>query len=147
MSDVATVDHTDHHDDHHHEETFWNKYVFPTDHKMIGMQYMFTGMFMALIGGFMAYAFRMQLAFPDMDIPLVGTLSPTEYNAFVTNHGTIMIFWVAMPVLIAAFGNFLIPLMVGMAEGCDVLRSVPARSRFRTLVMAVMGRRQLVFWD
>jgi cytochrome c oxidase subunit 1 len=116
MSDVATVDHhDDHHDDHHHEETFLSKYVFSTDHKMIGMQYMFTGMFMALLGGFMAYAFRMQLAFPDMDIPLVGTLSPTEYNAFVTNHGTIMIFWVAMPVLIAAFGNFLIPLMVG----CD----------------------------
>jgi cytochrome c oxidase subunit 1 len=119
MSDVATEEHThhqdDHHDDHHHEETFLSKYIFTTDHKMIGMQYMFTGMVMALFGGFMAYAFRMQLAFPDTDIPLVGTLSPTEYNAFVTNHGTIMIFWVAMPVLIAAFGNFLIPLMVG----CD----------------------------
>jgi cytochrome c oxidase subunit 1 len=115
MSDVATVDHTHHDDDHHHEETFLSKYVFPTDHKMIGLQYLFTGMFMALFGGFMAYAFRMQLAFPDTNIPFVGTLSPTEYNAFVTNHGTIMIFWVAMPVLIAAFGNFLIPLMVG----CD----------------------------
>ena len=36
-----------------------------------------------------------------------------EYNALVTNHGSIMIFWVAMPLLIAAFGNFLIPLMIG----------------------------------
>ena len=115
MSDVATHDQIDHHDDHHHEETFLSKYIFSTDHKMIGMQYMFTGLFLALFGGFMALAFRMQLAFPDTDITFVGTLSPTEYNAFVTNHGTIMIFWVAMPVLIAAFGNFLIPLMVG----CD----------------------------
>ena len=68
-----------------------------------------------LIGGFMAYVFRMQLAFPGMDVPLYGLVGPNEYNALVTNHGTIMIFWVAMPVLIAAFGNYLIPLMIG----CD----------------------------
>ena len=40
-------------------------------------------------------------------------VTPATYNALVTNHGTIMIFWVAMPVLIAAFGNYLIPLMIG----------------------------------
>ena len=102
------------HDEHdHHEQTFWQKYVFSTDHKMIAMQYMFTGMFMALIGGFFAYAFRMQLAFPGMDVPGWGVVSPADYNSLVTNHGTIMIFWVAMPVLIAAFGNYLIPLMIG----------------------------------
>ncbi len=89
------------------------KYIWSTDHKIIGMQYMFTGMFMALIGGFMAYAFRMQLAFPGASIPLFGVVSPGEYNSLVTNHGSIMIFWVAMPVLIAAFGNYLIPLMIG----------------------------------
>ncbi len=104
------------HDDHHHaEQSFWSKYVFSTDHKMIAMQYMFTGMAMALIGGFMAYAFRMQLAFPGVDVPGYGTVTAADYNALITNHGTIMIFWVAMPVLIAAFGNFLIPLMIG----CD----------------------------
>jgi cytochrome c oxidase subunit 1 len=100
---------------HHVEAGFWGKYVFSTDHKMIAMQYMFTGMFMALIGGFMAYAFRMQLAFPGIEVPGYGLVSPANYNALVTNHGAIMIFWVAMPVLIAAFGNFLIPLMCG----CD----------------------------
>ncbi len=104
------------HDDHgHHEQSFASKYLFSTDHKMIAMQYMFTGMAMALIGGFFAYAFRMQLAFPGMDVPFWGQVSAAEYNALVTNHGTIMIFWVAMPVLIAAFGNYLIPLMCG----CD----------------------------
>jgi cytochrome c oxidase subunit 1 len=104
------------HDEHHHEpQSFWSHYVFPTDHKMIAMQYMFTGMFMALIGGFFAYTFRMQLAFPGMEVPLYGLVSAGEYNSLVTNHGTIMIFWVAMPVLIAAFGNLLIPLMIG----CD----------------------------
>ncbi len=104
---------SDSHD--HHESHGFMSYAFSTDHKVIGMQYMFTGMAMALIGGFFAYAFRMQLAFPGMDVPLYGIVSSAEYNSLVTNHGTIMIFWVAMPVLIAAFGNFLIPLMIG----CD----------------------------
>ena len=89
------------------------KYMWSTDHKMIAKQYMFTGMFMAIIGGFMSYVFRMQLAFPGLSVPGYGVVSPGEYNALITNHGTIMIFWVAMPVLIAAFGNFLIPLMIG----------------------------------
>ena len=82
---------------------------------MIAMQYLFTGMAMALIGGFFAYVFRMQLGFPNQHVPGYGIVTPGRYNALVTMHGSIMIFWVAMPVLIAAFGNFLIPLMVG----CD----------------------------
>ena len=49
-----------------------SKYLFSTDHKMIAMQYMFTGMAMALIGGFFAYVFRMQMAFPGMDVPFFG---------------------------------------------------------------------------
>ncbi len=116
MAEVAhaEVGHGEHHDDHH-EQSFWSKYIFSTDHKIIGFQYMFTGMAMALIGGYFAYVFRMQLAFPGSSIPFWGTLSPAAYNSLVTNHGTIMIFWVAMPVLIAAMGNFLIPLMIG----CD----------------------------
>ncbi len=101
--------------DHHEELDFWGKYIFPTDHKMIGMQYMFTGIVMALIGGYMAYVFRMQLAFPGEHVPGFGTVTPQNYNALITNHGAIMIFWVAMPILIAALGNFLIPLMIG----CD----------------------------
>jgi cytochrome c oxidase subunit 1 len=110
-------DHGGHgHDDHGHHEPSWvMKYIFSTDHKMIAMQYMFTGMFMAVVGGFFAYAFRMQLAFPGANIPGWGVMNSAEYNSLVTNHGTIMIFWVAMPVLIAAIGNFCIPLMIG----CD----------------------------
>jgi cytochrome c oxidase subunit 1 len=70
---------------------------------------------MAILGGLMAYVFRMQLAFPGVEVPGYGMVSPGDYNFLVTSHGTIMIFWVAMPVLIAAFGNYLIPLMCG----CD----------------------------
>src|SRR5262245_57072987 len=99
----------------HHGEGFIKKYLWSTDHKIIAMQYLFTGMLMALIGGFTAYVFRMQLAFPGQPVPLFGRVSAASYNSLVTMHGTIMIFWVAMPVLLAAFGNFLIPLMLG----CD----------------------------
>ena len=99
----------------HAEPSFFHKYLWSTDHKMIAKQYMFTGMAMALIGAFMAYVFRMQLAYPGSTVPLFGHVSPVAYNALITNHGSIMIFWVAMPVLIAGFGNFLIPLMCG----CD----------------------------
>jgi len=115
MAESIPVEHAGGHAGHadHHELTFTQKYIFPPDHKMIAMQFMFTGMFMGIIGGFMAYVFRMQLAFPGADIPGWGQVSPVDYNALVTNHGTIMIFWVAMPVLIAAFGNYLIPLMIG----------------------------------
>ena len=100
---------------HHAEESFFRKYLFSTDHKVIGFQYLFTGMAMALIGGFTVYVFRMQLAFPGLSVPGWGRVSAHDYNSLVTTHGSVMIFWVAMPVLIAAFGNYLIPLMIG----CD----------------------------
>ncbi len=118
---ASTADHADHADHAgdaghaHHEPGFVKKYLWSTDHKMIAMQYLFTGMVMALIGGYFAYAFRMQMAFPGQHVPGFGFMAPGEYNGLVTSHGTIMIFWVAMPVLLAAFGNFLIPLMIG----CD----------------------------
>ena len=100
---------------HHEARASWRQYVFSTDHKVIGLQYMLTGMVMGLVGGLMAYGFRMQLAFPGQPVPGLGLVTPNIYNSLVTNHGSIMIFWFAMPVLIAGFGNFLIPLMIG----CD----------------------------
>ncbi len=115
MSQAAAAVQTDTHAEHHEELSFLHKYILPVDHKIIAMQYIFTGMIMAIIGGYFAYAFRMQLAFPGELVPLYGLVGPGEYNMLVTNHGTIMIFWVAMPVLIAGFGNYLIPLMIG----CD----------------------------
>ncbi|MCC6640854.1 MAG: cbb3-type cytochrome c oxidase subunit I [Deltaproteobacteria bacterium] len=99
----------------HAEQTFWQRYVFSTDHKTIAMQYLFTGMAMAVLGGFFSYVFRMQMAYPGAEVPFWGIVTPAAYNTLITNHGAIMIFWVAMPVLIAAFGNYLIPLMLG----CD----------------------------
>ena len=96
------------HDAHGHQEEGMDESTGSTDHKIICFQYLYTGMIMAAIGGFMAYAFRMQLLFPVKKCRFtVGELR--EYNV-LTNHGTIMIFWVAMPVLIAAFETTSSPL-------------------------------------
>lgn len=96
------------------ENSFVKRYLFSTDHKVIAKQYLLTGLVMAAVGGFLAYVFRHQLAFPGQTIPFYGSAIGSDvYNTMVTMHGTIMVFWVAMPVLLGFFGNFLIPLMIG----------------------------------
>lgn len=98
---------------HEHPQSFWSKYIFSTDHKTIGLQYIIMGLIMASVGGFLAYVFRMNLAFPGEYIPFFGNLNPQEYNTLVTNHGMIMVLWVAMPILLSGLGNLLIPIMIG----------------------------------
>ena len=73
-----------HDDEHaHHPQSFFHKYLWSTDHKMIAMQYLFTGAALALIGGYLAYVFRMQLAFPGQNVPgygLVTRASTTRWS-------------------------------------------------------------------
>src|SRR3970040_1940227 len=84
-------------------------YVWSTDHKMIAKQYLTLGLVMTLVGGFLAYVMRWQLAWPETEVPGFGAVGPETYNVLVTMHGTIMVFFVAMPILLGAFGNLLIP--------------------------------------
>lgn len=100
----------------HSHPGFIKKYIFSVDHKTIGIQYLITGLLMALVGGYLAYAFRYQLAYPNEAVPGFGMMGPDEYNRSITMHGTIMVFWVAMPVLLSGFGNYLLPLMVGAKD-------------------------------
>ncbi len=124
-TDVAHDDH-----DHHHKETFWNKYVFSQDHKMISKQFLITGMIMGIIGVAMSLLFRLQLAWPDKEWPIFeallgkwgadGVMDPNMYLALVTIHGTIMVFFVLTAGLSGTFSNLLIPLQIGardMASG------------------------------
>lgn len=96
-----------------HQAGFLKSYIFSTDHKVIGFQYTIIGLVMAAVGGFLAYVFRYNLAYPGENIPLFGELGAQQYNSFVTCHGMIMVFWVAMPILLSGLGNFLIPTMIG----------------------------------
>ena len=109
-----------------HELSFWRKYIFSQDHKVIGIQYALTSMFMAVLGGLLAMFIRLQLGWPGQSWPLLGRLFPSGmpdgqmnqafYLASVTMHGTIMIFFVLTTLLTGGFGNFLIPLMIGARD-------------------------------
>ena len=106
----------------HHEIGFLRKYVFSTDHKIIGIQFLITTLLMFLVGGALALGVRWQLAFPWREMPIIGRLlfsaqggaiSPEFYTMLFTMHATVMIFLVIIPILAGAFGNFLIPLQIG----------------------------------
>jgi cytochrome c oxidase subunit I len=110
----------------HVEHGFVRTYIFSTDHKMIGRQYLFYGLIMMILGGLLAILVRWQLAWPESPVPgfgwvpepfmFGGIIPPETYNAMFTMHATIMIFFVVMPILVGAFGNFLIPLMIGARD-------------------------------
>ena len=110
----------------HHELGFIRAYIFSTDHKMIGRQFLFMALFMMSIGGLMAMLMRWELAWPESSIPFLkwvpepymydGAIPPNTYNSMFTMHATIMIFFVVMPILVGCFGNFLIPLMIGARD-------------------------------
>jgi cytochrome c oxidase subunit 1 len=111
---------------HHHEETFISKYIFSLDHKMIGKQFLITGMAWAILGGLFSVLFRVQLAWPDETFPLLetlfsnwfdgGKLSTEAYYGLVTMHGTIMVFFVLTAGLSGTFANILIPLQIGARD-------------------------------
>lgn len=126
MSDTVAADAALAAHAHHEELGFLRTYVFSTDHKMIGRQFLFLGFFMLLIGGTLAMMVRWELAWPETAVPgfswipepymYGGIIPPQTYNALFTMHATLMIFFVVMPIMVGAFGNFLIPLMIGTRD-------------------------------
>jgi len=133
VTEVQLDEHIAGHDDHDHEHhgNFITNYIFSEDHKVIGKQFLITGIFWAILGGALSVIFRLQLGFPEMDLewlrPVLGNwiteggkLDPEFYLALVTMHGTIMVFFVLTAGLSGTFSNFLIPLQIGardMASG------------------------------
>jgi cytochrome c oxidase subunit 1 len=112
---------------HHDDRSFIRRYIFSTDHKVIGIQFLFMSLFFLLIGGFLAMMMRWQLGFPNQPMPggtmlgetVVtpnGTMLPELYNASVTMHGTIMVFFAIMPLLVGVWANYLIPLQLGAPD-------------------------------
>src|SRR5205085_8044462 len=116
---------------HHHEPSFMRKYIFSTDHKVIGIQYGITALFFLLFGYLLMAAMRWQIANPNTPIPVAGALlqkvlgqdmapggvmTGDLYNAFGAMHGTIMVFLAIVPLAFAAFGNFVVPLQIGAPD-------------------------------
>src|SRR5882762_11995442 len=108
----------------HHELGFLRKYIFSEDHKIIGIQFLFTSIIFLGIGGLLAMLVRIQLAWPHAEIPLIrdffpdsgGRITESAYNMFFSMHASVMIFFVIIPFLTGAFGNFTIPLMIGAPD-------------------------------
>jgi cytochrome c oxidase subunit I len=85
-------------------------WVTTTDHKRIGILYIATSLVFFGVGGILALLMRAQLATPNEDF-----ITKNDYNQLFTLHGTTMIFLVVVPIL-AGFGNFLVPLMIGASD-------------------------------
>src|SRR5690242_11084568 len=115
------------HEVHHEELGFWRKYVFSTDHKVIGIQYAITGLLFLLFGFSLMMLMRYQLAYPGSALPLLGrlfgesrmpggTMLPEFYNELGAMHGTIMVFLGVVPLAVGGFGNFVLPLQIGAPD-------------------------------
>ncbi len=123
------------HDAHgHHELSFWRKYLFSLDHKVIAIQFLFLSSFFLLVGGLLALVVRLQLGWPDhtgwfyksmasvfsmifsQKMITGGIILPEFYNSAFTMHATFMIFFAVMPFLMGTFANFLIPLQIGAGD-------------------------------
>ena len=107
----------------HHKENFLTKYIWSTDHKIIGLQYGITALLWLLFGFILMLIMRYQLAYPETPIPIVGALlgeggllPPEMYNSLGAMHGTIMIFLGVVPLAFGAFGNYFVPLQIGAID-------------------------------
>src|SRR5207248_2118201 len=151
----------DHAHGHHHEIPFVSKYVFSTDHKVIGIQFLMIGLLFMVLGGLLAMLVRWQLAWPDNSerglvgraVPILsnwlwgGKSMPAEfyYMAF-SMHASIMIFFAIIPLVVGYLGNYLIPLQIGAADmafpflnGLAFWSSVPAGALMLTSFMMQGG--------
>src|SRR5215213_3798153 len=122
MSTITADTHAHSHAEHVHVGSFLSTYVFSRDHKIIGIQFLFSTLLWFFIGGLLALGVRWQLAWPWSNMPVIGPMlfsaeggqiSPEFYTTLFTMHATVMIFFVIIPILAGAFGNYLIPLMIG----------------------------------
>ncbi len=114
------------HATHGHDPSFVRKYIFSTDHKIIGIQFLLMSLLFLLLGGLLAMVIRWQQGFPGQPMPgggafpetmiSDGIVLPEFYNSLVTMHGTFMVFFAIMPLLVGVFGNYLIPLKIGAPD-------------------------------
>src|SRR4051794_17427237 len=105
---------------------FVRRYIFSTDHKTIGIQYILLGLFSAILGTGLSMLMRLRLAWPEAHFPLLekllpdgfpgGVMSPEFYLAVLTIHGTIMVFFLLTTVPLSGFGNYFLPIQIGARD-------------------------------
>ncbi len=96
----------------YHAKSYWTKYVFSQDAKVIAIQYGGTAVAIGLVGLVLSWLMRLQLGFPDT----FAFIDATDYYQFITVHGMIMVIYLLTALFLGGFGNYLIPLMVGARD-------------------------------
>ena len=100
------------HDDHDEKPGFFARWFYSTNHKDIGTLYLIFGIISGIIGGYLSFMMRMELAAPGIQVFESGH----DFNVFASMHGLIMIFFMVMPAVIGGFGNWFVPIMIGAPD-------------------------------
>jgi len=100
----------------HAPQGFIRKYIFSLDHKVIGIQYFFLALTAVFVGMFLSLLMRIHMIWPTANWPLVGEIKPETYLAFLTMHGTIMVFFVLTTAPQGGFGNYILPIQIGAPD-------------------------------
>ena len=98
--------------DAHAPHSFWTRYVWSQDHKVIAIQYAITAIAIGLVGLVLSNLMRMQLGFPGR----FSFIDAQHYYQFMTMHGMIMVVYLLTALFLGGFGNYLIPLMIGARD-------------------------------
>lgn len=134
----SSIAHHDHHEDHHDEATsshtnvnpfilifnllLWiklrviyyvNNWIYTTNHKRIAVNYYWFILFAGICGMVLATIIRLEMAYPGVGILAGDSL---QYLSVVTAHAVIMVFFMIMPLMFGAFGNFLLPTQLGVHD-------------------------------
>ncbi|WP_194724210.1 cytochrome c oxidase subunit I [Noviherbaspirillum malthae] len=100
------------HDAQHGPQSFWTRYVWSQDHKVIAVQYACVAIAVGLVGVALSNLMRLQLGFPGR----FAFIDAQHYYQFVTMHGMIMVIYLLTALFLGGFGNYLIPLMIGARD-------------------------------
>ena len=98
--------------DLYHPHSWWTKYVFSQDAKVIAIQYSGTAIAIGMVALVLSWLMRLQLGFPGT----FDFITPEAYYQFITMHGMIMVIYLLTALFLGGFGNYLIPLMVGARD-------------------------------
>ncbi|WP_025660898.1 cytochrome c oxidase subunit I [Rhizobium sp. IBUN] len=96
----------------YHPRSWWTKYVFSQDAKVIAIQYSVTAFSIGLVALVLSWLIRLQLGFPGY----FSFIDADHYYQFITMHGMIMVIYLLTALFLGGFGNYLIPLMVGARD-------------------------------
>src|SRR5579864_210782 len=132
----------------HAPHGFIRKYVFSLDHKVIGIQYYFLGLFSVFLGMSLSLLMRFHMVNPNVSVSWFATLWPTAaaggmmtpelYLSLMTMHGTIMVFFVLTTVPQSGFGNYFLPIQIGAEDmAFPVLNMMSFWTTFVALVVMV----------